>query len=144
MSRITATPSFLPPVSPEEKRGDNDFRGVEVDQFLQLMIAELQNQDPLNPMDNSELIQQVNQIRQIGSTNQLVDTLQDVQIGQQLATASAMIGKRIEALTDDGKNLSGVVDRVTVEVDNEKETRTLRVKIGDKSVKLENVRTVES
>ena len=94
----------------------NDLRSVDLDQFLDLMIAELQNQDPLNPLDNAQLVQQISQIREIGATNQLSETLLTMQLGQNLSTASSLIGKEVKALSDDAGNIQGVVDRVTVEV----------------------------
>ena len=34
----------------------NDLRNVDLNQFLTLLVTEMQNQDPLNPMDNSQLL----------------------------------------------------------------------------------------
>ena len=42
-----------------------DLKDLDINQFLQLMIAELTNQDPLNPMDNTQLVQQIGAIREI-------------------------------------------------------------------------------
>ena len=64
-------------------------------------------------------------------------------IGQNLATATNLIGKRVSALTDDGKNVEGLVDRVTVEVDQKDDSkRTLTVRMGDQTVQLKNVREI--
>ncbi len=139
--------SRLPSIGSEntvrKASGSNDLRDVDVNQFLNLLIAELQNQDPLNPMDNQEMLQQIGQIREISSTNQLTDTLAAVMAGQNLSTASGLIGKNISALTDDGKNVEGTVDRVSVqERDDENQTRLVRVHIGDHSVELNNIRGI--
>src|SRR5689334_12588161 len=88
---------------------------VDVGQFLNLMIAELQNQDPLNPMDNAAMIEQIGQLRSITSTDKLINTLDTVTMGQNLTTAGAMIGKKVHALTDDSQEITGVIDRVSVE-----------------------------
>ncbi len=48
----------------------------------------MQNQDPMNPMDNSQMLQQISQIREIGSTNQLTETLTSFATGQGLTMAS--------------------------------------------------------
>ena len=47
------------------------------------MITELQNQDPLNPMDNTQMLEQINQIRQIGATDKLTSTLDSVLLGSE-------------------------------------------------------------
>lgn len=122
-----------------------DLREVDVQQFLNLLIAELQNQDPLNPMSNQEMLQQIGQIREISSTNKLTDTLASVLEGQNFSTASGLIGRRISALSDDGRNIEGVVDRVAIDqAGNDLTTRKLRIHLGDQSVQLTNVRSVVS
>ena len=142
MSRIPATT----PIPQTNANGSaNDLRDVEVDQFLQLMIVGLQNQDPLNPLDNSELVQQIGQIREISATNQLSETLASVLLGQNIATASGMIGKRITALTDAVEEVEGVVDRVSIKVDEDEEgTRVIRVHVGNHDIQLTNVREIVS
>ena len=140
MSRIPTTTSIdQTATSNQQGPGLND---LDVDKFLGLMIAELQNQDPLNPMDNSELVQQISQIRTISATNQLSDTLSSVLLGQNTSTASSLIGKHITALTDDSENVEGVVTRASVTVNESDGSRAIRVHIGDKSVSLENVREI--
>ena len=138
MSRISSAGS----IGAQTPNAANDLRDLEVDQFLKLMIVGLQNQDPLNPADNSDLIQQIGQIREISATNLLTNTLQAVLTGQNLSTASSLIGKEISALTDDGENVQGIVDRVSVEVNAENNKRTLRVHVGPHAVELDNVREI--
>jgi flagellar basal-body rod modification protein FlgD len=94
-----------------DRLSSSSLNDANLDDFLKLMIAELQNQDPLDPMKNSEMLQQLNQIRSIGATDQLTKTLQSVLIGQNLTTASHLLGKQISALADSGENVTGVVDR---------------------------------
>ena len=120
-----------------------DLREVDLNQFLQLLVTELQNQDPLDPMDNSEILAQISQIREISATDQLSDTLGSVLLGQNMATASGLIGKRINALTEGAENIDGVVDRVTVVVDqNDDANRSLRVHVGEHDIRLENIREI--
>lgn len=129
--------------STSEKEKPHDLKDLDMDQFLQLMITELTNQDPLNPMDNTQLVQQIGEIRQISATSQLSESLLAVQAGQALSTAGSLIGKNITALTDDNQNVSGVVDKVTVDVDSKNsDKRTYRVHVDGKSIDLRNVREV--
>ena len=121
----------------------HDLKDLDIDQFLQLMVTELTNQDPLNPMDNTQLVQQIGEIRQISATTQLSETLLAVSSGQSLSTASSLIGKHITALGANNENLSGVVDKVTVDIDpKNSDKRTYNVHIGTQSVSLKNVREV--
>lgn len=109
------------------------FADVNLDDFLKMLIAELQNQDPMEPMNNQEILQQVAQIRDIESNNRLTGTLQTVLLGQNMSTASGLINRVITGLSDDGQNVTGRVDRVSVA----EGTPTLHV--GDQIVKLTNV-----
>ena len=45
------------------------------DRFLKLMVAQLSNQDPLNPMDNAELTSQMAQINTVTGIQQLNDSI---------------------------------------------------------------------
>jgi flagellar basal-body rod modification protein FlgD len=123
--------------------GPRDMKDLDINQFLQLMIAELTNQDPLNPMDNTQLVQQIGELRSIAASDQLTTTLQAVQTQQSLTTASSLIGKEVTALSTDNQSITGRVESASVEVDPENNTkRTYRVKVGDKLVDLADVREV--
>lgn len=142
MAGISPTSSLVGP-TPANPTSGNDLRSVDLNQFLELMIAELQNQDPLNPMDNTQLVQQISQIRQIGATNELSETLASMQTGQNLATASGLIGKEVKALSDAAQNIQGVVDRVSVEVDDkDSNKRSLKIHVGEHSFDLDKIREV--
>jgi flagellar basal-body rod modification protein FlgD len=109
------------------------LRGLDMDHFLTLMITELQNQDPLNPMDNSQILQQISQIREIEATTTMQETLESVLLGQNLANASSLINKNVTALTDSGDQVHGKVDSVSV-ADNK-----VQLSIGAQKVSLSNV-----
>ncbi len=115
---------------------------VSLDQFLGLLITELQNQDPMNPMDNAQMLEQISQIRQIGSTTKLTDTLTSLAVGQELSMASGLIGKQIKALDNNSKDVTGVVDRVAVKTDSATKNRTVQVHIGDSIVDMKNIREI--
>ena len=112
------------------------LREVTVDDFLRLLITELQNQDPLNPADNQDILQQVSQIRSIQSTTQLTQTLQAVLLGQNLASAAGMIDKLVYGLTDDGVEVSGRVEGVVVDGGSP------RVIVNQRALSLENIRQI--
>jgi flagellar basal-body rod modification protein FlgD len=134
----TAPISSSPQPSTSATDRNDALRDLDMDQFLKLMITELQNQDPLNPLENAEILQQISQIREIGATGQLTETLQAVLLGQNLTSATSMIGKTVQALSDDAKNVSGTVGKVTVA------NGDVRLHIGDSAVRLSNVREVVS
>jgi len=140
MNALPAT-STIPP-SPASQYESGGLQDANIDEFLKLMIAELQNQDPLNPLKNNEMLQQLNEIRSISATDKLTDTLDAVLIGQNVSTASSLIGKEIKALTDAGNNIQGIVGRVSVTAGGDKESRSVRIHIGEESVALNNIREI--
>lgn len=113
MSQITSLLNQTP--APDQSFGEkNSLNELNIDNFLELMIAELQNQDPLNPMENSELLQQISQIREVGATDKLTQTLESVLLGQNVSSATSLIGQEVRALTENGTNVTGIVDRVNI------------------------------
>ncbi len=113
------------------------LKGLDTDQFFKLMIAELQSQDPLNPMDNAQLLQQVSLIRQVGSTDKLTKTLDTVLMGQNMSNATQLIGAHVTGLSDDLKEVDGLVQSVSLA------DGVAKLNVGDKVVSLSNVRTVQ-
>ncbi len=98
--------------------GYDAFQEIGTDDFLKLIVAELQNQDPMNPTDTADMLNQFNQIREISSNDKLSETLEGVLLGQNIATGSSLIGKLVEGMTAEGEKMIGQVDAVTVH-DNE-------------------------
>jgi len=62
--------------------------------FIKMMVAELENQDPMNPMSNTEMLQQISQMRSITSSDRLTNGIEALTLGQALSTASSLIAKR--------------------------------------------------
>jgi len=71
---------------------------VTQDDFLKLLIAQLQNQDPLNPMDNQEFAAQLatfNSLGQLISINDKLGGMQNAQAAAEQFNAASLIGKEI-------------------------------------------------
>jgi flagellar basal-body rod modification protein FlgD len=95
--------------------GTNDaFQKLDMDTFLRLLVAEMQNQDPMNPMDDTQIVQQVSQIDQIQASQKLTDTLKSVALGQSVATASNLIGQTVTGLDEEGDSITGAVASVSI------------------------------
>jgi flagellar basal-body rod modification protein FlgD len=83
--------------------------------FIKMMVAELENQDPMDPMSNTEMLQQISQIRSITSNDRLTSGIEALTLGQALSTASSLIGKTITGVNSLGEEITGKVDKVTIE-----------------------------
>ena len=106
------------------------------DDFLKLLITELRSQDPMEPMKNSEFLGQIATLNQIESYATLTDSLRSLQHSGDLASASALIGKAVIGVTDDGLEGGGLVSRVVV-LDGQ-----VKLVIGDKTMSLSAVAQV--
>lgn len=115
------------------------------DRFLKLLVAQLNNQDPMNPMDNAQMTTQLAQINTVSGIQELNKTVQGL-VSQfsamQTLQGASMVGH--EVLTEgntlainEGKgqgsiDLSGSASAVTVEVLNGSGTVVDTVKLGAK------------
>lgn len=119
------------------------FNDLGINDFLKLMINELQNQDPLDPVSNSDMVQQIGLIREISATDQLTRTLSNLAGSQELVTASGLIGRTVQGLADDSSEVSGTVDRVTVDTETENGARSVKVHVGGKTMQVQNIREIQ-
>jgi len=111
MTEIAATGEFsLLPTTPTKSAGV-----LEREDFLQIMISELANQDPFEPLDNKEFLGQLTQLQNLEATTGLSDSLEAFVLGQQLSSAGAVIGRYVRGVTPDQVAFYGTVDRVVIQ-----------------------------
>jgi hypothetical protein len=113
MSRISSSP--ISNTNQSALSSADAINDLDLSAFLDLMIVELQNQDPLNPLDNKDMLAQISQIREVGATDKLIKTLDSVLLGQNIASATNLIGADITALSDDSEAVEGIVNRISIE-----------------------------
>ena len=86
--------------------------GYDKDAFLQLLVAQMKYQDPMEPTSNTEYISQY-------ATFTQVEELQNMSATMSLSRASAYVGQTVQVSTTDSKGetktAEGVVDFVTYE-----------------------------
>jgi flagellar basal-body rod modification protein FlgD len=82
--------------------------------FVQFLVTELQNQDPTNPTDPSQMLGQLSQIGQMQSSSDLQTSLSSMVQQNQIASASNMIGKYVQGTDSNGNSISGSVTSVQV------------------------------
>ena len=104
--------------------------------FLTLLVTQLQNQDPTNPMDSSQLTSQLAEINTVSGIAQLNTTLTSLQTqltSNQQVSASALLGKTVFAPgsnmvvssgtpSTSGVNLSGAASDLTLTIKNQNGT----------------------
>jgi flagellar basal-body rod modification protein FlgD len=105
--------------------------------FIKMMVAELENQDPMNPMSNTEMLQQISQIRSITSNDRLTSSIEALTLGQALSTASSLIGKTVTGVNTLNESITGKVDKVTIE------NGTAKLYVGSSIINVGNVTGIE-
>ena len=112
-----ATTPLVPPSS-SSSGGTNTLQNpnsqLNVNDFINMMVTQLQNQDPLSPESDSDLMQQMSQIGQLQTATQLQTTLTTLGLQTSLAAAGNLIGKTVQGLDSNGAQQTGVVDSVQV------------------------------
>ena len=99
------------------------------DRFLKLLVTQLKNQDPLNPMDNAQITSQMAQISTVSGIDKLNATMQSMAASfnsAQSLQATSMIGHNVLApgnvillqggLAVGGVELATAADAVTVSI----------------------------
>lgn len=99
------------------------------DRFLKLLVTQMKNQDPLNPLDNAQVTSQIAQISTVNGIERLNVAIQgmgDNMLAAQSMQASAMIGRGVLAEGDRmeltsagaiaGIELAGPADKVIVSI----------------------------
>jgi flagellar basal-body rod modification protein FlgD len=136
----------------QQATGGQDLASQDV--FLQLLMAQLQNQDPLDPMDNQQFLSQIAQlttVEQLKTANSNLQTLQLYQMSINNAQSVSMIGRQIKAagnsfqLASEGGDASlqyrlksdAATVKITIYNQNQQAVRTIEltgVKQGEQSV----------
>lgn len=132
----TSSSSSSSNTSNQTSSSADPFGSLKLSDFLQLMITELQNQDPTNPVDDSKIMDEIGQMESIQSTTELNTTLQSMSLGQSLNLAGSMIDKEIMGLDDNGNSVSGVVSGVIMN------NGTASLVVGSSTVQMSNVQEV--
>lgn len=82
---------------------------VDYQSFLRLLVAQMKNQDPTNPMDSTQYVAQLAAFSQVEQSVQINSRLDQLLQASTLAQADALIGRNITSA--DGK-ITGQVEEV--------------------------------
>jgi flagellar basal-body rod modification protein FlgD len=85
------------------------------DDFLKILMTQLQNQDPLNPMQDQDFISQMatfSSLEQMTNLNTSMDNFVKSAVQNQFMQASSMIGKTVTYLDNQDNEMTAVVKSV--------------------------------
>ena len=84
---------------------------LQMDDFLQLLTSQISNQDPLEPMKDTEFISQMANIASLEQMQQFTKGFETFASSQKDLVAQAYLGKMVN-ISQDGLEISGLVDSV--------------------------------
>lgn len=92
----------------------SSLNGLSQNQFLQLLVAQMQNQNPLNPTSSNQFLQEMasfTQVIDLGQIQQLDTSLLTNEVANQ---GLLLLGKNVTALGQNGQTVSGTVSTLTM------------------------------
>jgi flagellar basal-body rod modification protein FlgD len=117
MNVTSATDSTSKSSSSTNSTTSTSSTGVDYNTFLRLLIAEMKNQDPTNPMDTSQYMSQFAQLSSVEQAMQTNNKLDALLSSQSLSQADGLIGKTVSFTDSTGASFSGKVASVAINSD---------------------------
>ena len=110
MTSINSTTEILK-VGDMPKKADNGSLGK--DQFLKLFVAQLQHQDPMNPMNDSEFMAQMASFSTLEQVTNLAAANEKIAASMASNSAVSLIGRTVTYVDANDEIHTGKVDKVT-------------------------------
>jgi flagellar basal-body rod modification protein FlgD len=108
------------------------------DAFLQLLVAQLQNQDPLNPTDTNSMMQMETEMSTVEQLTNLNSSISAIKSSGDLSQAVALLGHLLDYVDASGTPQTGTAGSVTVAADG-----SVRIAVGSDTIGLSAVRGVK-
>ncbi|WP_321448504.1 flagellar hook assembly protein FlgD [uncultured Cohaesibacter sp.] len=113
---VSPVTSSTPAASTQSSSSVSDAMTLDYDAFLQMMVTQMEYQDPTNPTDMSEQMGQLasfsNVEQNIQTNNKLDNVLSQLYVNQ----STSLVGKTLSA-TRNGSEISGTISSVTIATD---------------------------
>lgn len=117
----------------------NSASSIQMD-YMKLLVTQLQNQNPLEPLDNKDMAAQLAQFSQLQQMETLNSSFGQVLESVQRGYASSLIGKEVsfEGTAEDGstETMTGTVEKVSIDGDD------IILSVGEEEVNLSDVTSI--
>ena len=80
--------------------------GVNADTFLKLLVAQLQYQNPDNPVDSTQFLSQTASFEEVQELGSLQTSLSSLVTSQQAGAATSMLGQQVTGTDQSGNSVS--------------------------------------
>jgi flagellar basal-body rod modification protein FlgD len=111
---------------------------MQMEDFLQLLTSQISNQDPLEPMKDTEFISQMANIASLEQMQQFTKGFETFADSHKDMVAQAYLGKMVN-ISEDGTDVAGLVDSVEKNDDGE-----VFVTVGQKNYRPANITKVSN
>jgi flagellar basal-body rod modification protein FlgD len=88
--------------------------GLGQDAFLKLLVAQLKNQDPMNPVQGADFIAQTATFTQVEKLTEMARQNEQLILAQKISQASSLVSHSVSYVDSAGKEAEGVVESVTM------------------------------
>jgi len=133
---ISSSLAANPRVKEISEQGTRDGATMQMDDFLQLLTAQIANQDPLEPMKDTEFISQMANIASLEQMQQFSKGFENFADSHKDMVTQAYLGRKVN-IEDEGKSITGIVDAVNKAVDG-----VVTVQVNGKDYSPENISRV--
>jgi flagellar basal-body rod modification protein FlgD len=113
--------------------GTNPNAVLGKDDFLKLLVTQLQHQDPMNPMDDKDFMGQMAQFSSLEQITNLVQATQRQAFSSQMSQAVGLIGHEVSWVAADGTTGSGTAAKVSIS------DGLIQITVGDSQVAPEEI-----
>jgi len=111
--------------------------------YMKLLVTELQNQNPLEPLDNNQMASQLAQFSQLQQLESMDSNFASILAVSERTYANTLIGKEVsfmsETQTGTKELTSGTVDEVITNVDGE-----IILAVGNHTATLRDIMSVKN
>jgi len=113
----TTTTTTTDPTLAAANKARTDKNVLGKDDFLKLMVAQMKNQDPMNPADDKDNIAQMAQFSSLEQITNLATAVHDLSNRMSLTQNVGLLGHDVTYTKADGTSASGAVDGLQLTAD---------------------------
>jgi flagellar basal-body rod modification protein FlgD len=115
MASTAVNAVFNPPTSTSSSSSSASAdNGMGKDTFLKLLMAQMSNQNPMDPTDDKEMLAQLAQFSTLEQMTSMASSQQQSAAASQMSQAVNLIGRTVTYLDSDGNTQTGAVDQVSM------------------------------
>lgn len=132
------TTTSTDPITSGTQTADNVGSGVLTrDDFMLLLMTQLKNQDPMEPMDSESMLNQFTQLNSLEELQSINQNISELFNNQSLSDAAGLLGQQVTVADTAGYNVHGIVSSISQNADQ------IELWINGVSYPLSSLRAVE-